>query len=253
MNLSHRFDGPEDAPVLVLSNSLGTTLDLWELQVHGLARGHRVLRYDHRGHGGSPVPPGPYTIAELAGDLLELLDRLEVERVSFCGLSLGGVVGMWLGANAPERIDRLVVACSSARFGTRDAWIERAAGVRADGTESIADAVVARWFTPEFAVQQPQVVGRFREMVAGTPDEGYAACCDALRDWDFRDELGRVAPSTLLIVGELDPVVSAVDTEVLFERIPDARVRVIEGVAHLANVPQPEEFKQAVLSHLEAS
>ena len=252
MNLDHRFDGPEDAPVLVLSNSLGTTLDLWELQVHGLSRRFRLLRYDHRGHGGSPVPPGPYTMAELGGDVLELLDRLELERVSFCGLSIGGAVGMWLGANAPERIDRLVVACSSARFGTSDAWIERAATVRAEGTEAIADAVMSRWFTPSFAAEEPQIVRRFREMVATTPAEGYAGCCDALRDWDFRDELGRVAPPTLVIVGELDPVASFVDAEVLFERIPDASVTVIAGVAHLANVPQPEQFKHAVLSHLEA-
>jgi len=252
VNLDHRFDGPEDAPVLVLSNSLGTTLDLWELQVHGLSRRFRLLRYDHRGHGGSPVPPGPYTMAELGGDVLELLDRLELERVSFCGLSIGGAVGMWLGANAPERIDRLVVACSSARFGTSDAWIERAATVRAEGTEAIADAVMSRWFTPSFAAEEPQIVRRFREMVATTPAEGYAGCCDALRDWDFRDELGRVAPPTLVIVGELDPVASFVDAEVLFERIPDASVTVIAGVAHLANVPQPEQFKHAVLSHLEA-
>jgi len=252
VNLNHRFDGPEDAPVLVLSNSLGTTLDLWELQVHGLSRRFRLLRYDHRGHGGSPVPPGPYTIAELGGDVLELLDRLELERISFCGLSIGGAVGMWLGANAPGRIDRLVVACSSARFGTSDAWIERAATVRAEGTEAIADAVMSRWFTPSFAAEEPQIVRRFREMVATTPAEGYAGCCDALRDWDFRDELGRVAPPTLVIVGELDPVASFVDAEVLFERIPDASVTVIAGVAHLANVPQPEQFKHAVLSHLEA-
>jgi len=253
VNLSHRFDGPEDAPVLVLSNSLGTTVDLWELQVLGFARAHRVLRYDHRGHGGSPVPPGPYTIAELAGDVLELLDRLGLERVSFCGLSIGGAVGMWLGANAPERIDRLVVACSSARFGTAETWIERAAAVRAEGTEAIADAVMSRWFTAEFAAANPGVVRRFREMVAATSDEGYAACCDALRAWDFRDELGHVAPPTLVIVGELDPVASIVDGEVLFERIPDASLRVIDGVAHLANVPQPEAFKHAVLSHLEGS
>jgi len=253
VTLHHRFDGQEDAPVVVLSNSLGTTLDLWELQVNGLARGHRVLRYDHRGHGSSPVPPGPYTIADLAGDLLDLLDRLGLERVSFCGLSIGGAVGMWLGANAPERIDRLVVACSSARFATRDTWIERAATVRAEGTESVADAVVSRWFTPWFAEEEPRVVRRFRDMIAATPAEGYAGCCDALREWDFGDELGRVEPPTLVLVGEHDPVASLTDAEVLFERIPDARLTVIDGVAHLANIPQPEAFKHAVLSHLEAT
>jgi 3-oxoadipate enol-lactonase len=253
VNLEYRFDGPEDAPVLVLSNSLGTTLELWESQLGALTRRFRVLRYDLRGHGASPVPPGPYTVDDLGGDVVELLDRLGLERVSFCGLSIGGVTGMWLGANAPERFDRLVLACTAPRIGTVETWTERAANVRAHGTESLADAVMERWFTPAFAAEQPETVARFRAMIAATPDEGYAGCCDALRDFDFRTELGRVAPPTLVISGELDPATPPEDGALLAGGIPDARLTVIPGVSHLANVARPDEFNDAVLSHLEAA
>jgi 3-oxoadipate enol-lactonase len=253
VNLHHRFDGPEDAPVLVLSNSLGTTLELWEPQVAALSRRFRVLRYDQRGHGGSPVPAGPYTVDDLGGDVVELFDQLGLERVSFCGLSIGGVTGMWLGANVPERIDRLVLACTGARIGTVEMWSDRAATVRTEGTAVIAGAVVERWFTPEFASASPKVVARFHAMVEETPDEGYAGCCDALREFDFRDELGRVVPPTLVISGARDPATPPELGEFLADNIPGATFTLIEDVAHLANVAQPEQFTQAVLSHLEVT
>ena len=147
MRLHHRVEGPPDAPALVLSASLGTTLEAWEPQAAVLTGVLRVVRYDRRGHGGSPVPPGPYSLDELGRDALELLDDLEVERASWCGLSLGGLVGLWLGVEAPERIDRLVLACTTAAFLPREQWLERAQRVRAEGVAAIADAVVARWFT----------------------------------------------------------------------------------------------------------
>jgi 3-oxoadipate enol-lactonase len=253
VNLNHRFDGPEDARVLVLSNSLGTTMELWEPQVAALSQHLRVLRYDQRGHGGSPVPPGPYTVGDLAGDVVELLDDLELERVSFCGLSIGGITGMWLGANAPDHIDRLVLACTAARIGTEETWTDRANTVRAQGTARLADAVMERWFTPEFAAAHGDVVARFHAMVEATPDEGYAGCCDALRDFDFRNELGRVSSPTLAVSGELDPATPPEDGRFLAEQIPDARFALIEGASHLANVARPEQFTQAVLSHLEVT
>jgi 3-oxoadipate enol-lactonase len=253
VNLNHRFDGPEDAPVLVLSNSLGTTLELWEPQIAALSQHARVLRYDQRGHGGSPVPPGPYTVGDLGGDVVDLLDRLELERVSFCGLSIGGVTGMWLGANAPERIDKLVLACTGARIGTTEMWTDRAAWVRDRGTATVAAAVVERWFTPEFAAASPEIVARFHAMVESTPDEGYAGCCDALRDFDFRNELGRVAPPTLVISGAQDPATPPDLGAFLVDNIPAATFTLIEDAAHLANVARPEQFTQAVLSHLEVT
>jgi len=242
--LHHRFDGPEDAPVLVLSNSIGTTLELWDRQVPVFAGPYRLVRYDQLGHGRSEVRPGPYTVELLARELLALLDELGVERFSYCGLSLGGTVGMWLGGNASDRVDRLVLAGTSAYFGP-ERWIERAEIVRAEGMEPIADATMERWFTPTFA----EAAG-FRERFVSTPREGYAACCDALRDWDFRDELGSVAVPTLVLVGSEDPATPPDQAQLIADGIPDAQIEVIPGAAHLLNVEQADSFNQVALGHL---
>ncbi len=164
-----------------------------------------MLRYDHRGHGGSDVVPGPVAIEDLAGDVVEMLDELELESVSFCGLSIGGAVGMAFAAANPERVDRLVLACTSVRFGPPEGWYERASVVREEGLDGIADELVGRWFTPTFRAAQPETVARFRSMLVATPREGYAACCDALARWDFRGELHRIAAPTLVIAAAEDP------------------------------------------------
>ena len=244
---AHVLDGREDAPVLVLPSSLGTTRELWEPNVAAFARSFRVLRYEHRGHGESPAPPGPYAMEELAGDALELLDALGIGRASWCGLSLGGMVGMWLGANAPERLDALVLACTAARVGAPDAYVERAATVRERGIEPVADAVVARWF----ALAPPETRARFRALLAGQPREGYASCCEALGGWDFREELPRVSVPTLVIAASVDEATPRPDTDLLAERIPGARLVTIDGAAHLANLERPQEFADAALAHLE--
>ena len=245
MRLHHRVDGPEDAPVLVLSNSIGTTLELWEPQVPALSGRFRVVRYDQLGHGRSEVPPGPYSVELLARELLQLLDELGVQRFSFCGLSLGGAVGMWLGANAADRLDRLVLASTSAYFGPPERWIERAATVRAEGMEPIADATMGRWFTPAYLD-----TAAFRATFVATPPEGYAACCDALRGWDFRAELVTVSAPTLVLVGADDPATPPDQADLIAAGIPGARVTVIPAGAHLVNVEQPEAFNSAVLEHL---
>lgn len=250
MTLAHELDGPEHAPVLVLPCSLGTTRALWEPQLPAFARSFRLLRYEHRGHGGSPVPPGPYSLEELARDALALLDRLGLERVAWCGLSLGGMVGMWLGARAPERLRSLVLACTSARVPAPEAYRERAALVRERGLEPVADAVVSRWFT---ATTDPGLVHRFRELLVATPVEGYAATCEAIAGWDFRDELGDVSVPTLVLAGSEDEATPAGDTQLLAERIPGARLAVLEGAAHLANLERPDDFAGAALGHLEAA
>ena len=244
MTVHHRFDGPADAPVLVLAGSLGTTLELWDGLVEPLSRRYRLLRYDHPGHGRSRA--GPRTLEGLAGAVLELLDEHGLECVSFCGLSIGGAVGMWLGVSAAERLDRLVLACMPPQVPPPAMWQERAELVRAHGTEVVADGAVARWFTPRFHEERPEVVARFRAMVAGTEAEGYARCCEALRDFDFRGEMHRISPPTTVVLGTHDPVVSAEGREAL-ARIPGAR-RVELDAAHLACIEQPAAFADAVLA-----
>lgn len=245
MRLYHRFDGPEDAPVLVFSNSIATTLELWDAQVPAFAPAFRVLRYDQLGHGRSEVRPRPYTVEQLGRGLLALLDELGFERVSFCGLSLGGAVGMWLGAHAPERLDRLVLVGTSAYFGPPERWLDRIAMVQAEGMGPVAEAAMGRWFTPAFTGLAP-----YREGHASTPAEGYVACCDALAMWDFRSELLGVSVPTLVVVGADDPATPPDQANVIAEGIPWARLVVVPAAAHLVNVEQPEAFNRAVLDHL---
>jgi 3-oxoadipate enol-lactonase len=254
VELNHRLNGPHDAPVVVFSNSLGASLEMWAPQVPALSIGFRVLRYDQRGHGDSPVPPGPYDLADLGRDLLDLLDRNEIERAHFVGLSMGGATGMWLAANAPERIERLVLLCTSARFGTPDTWRERAEAVREHGTESVADAGLGRWFTDGFREAQPEVVARYRAMIAAQPDEGYAECCGALERLDIRDELAGIAAPTLVIAGAQDPATPPdPDAKLLAERISGARLEVLDPAAHLANVERAEVVTDLILEHLDSA
>jgi 3-oxoadipate enol-lactonase len=182
-------DGDPAAPPVLLLGSLGSTVDMWEPQLAPLAARYRVVRADHRGHGGSPVPPGPYALDDLVDDVVALLDRLGIARAHVVGLSLGGMVGMRLAAREPGRVDRLAVLCTSALLGPASGWTERAAAVRAGGTVAVADAVVGRWLTP--AGQEPGLLARLRAMVAGTPPEGYAGCCEAIGAMDLRADLPR--------------------------------------------------------------
>jgi 3-oxoadipate enol-lactonase len=250
IGLHHQIDGPEGAPVLVLSNSLGTTLEMWRDQAPALGKRFRLVRYDHRGHGGSPVPPGPYTLDDLGRDVLALLDSLGAERFSFCGLSVGGMVGMWLASDAPERVERLALCCTAPRFDS-DTYDARARKVRAEGVGPIADAVLERWFTPEFRATRPETVQWARSMLRGTPAEGYAGCCEAVRDADLTNRLKDIRAATLVIAGAEDPVATVDGAESIRDSIPEARLVVIEGAAHLANVEQSEAVTQAILDHLE--
>lgn len=252
VRVHHRLEGPEDAPLVVLSNSLGTTHAMWDRQAEALSARFRVLRYDTRGHGDSPVPPGPYSMADLGGDVIELLDGLGLERASFCGLSIGGMTGLWLAVNAPERLDRLVLCSTTAHLPPRDAWLERAALVRAEGTAAVADSVLGRWFTPGFAEHEPAAVGRVREMLLSTPAEGYAACCEAIAEHDLRAELGGITAPTLVIAGEDDPATPPEHGRRLEGGIPGARLLVVPDARHLANVEQPEAITRAIDGHLGA-
>jgi 3-oxoadipate enol-lactonase len=247
VRIHHVVEGPAEAPVLVLSNSLGTSLDLWSENLAALTRSFRVVRYDQRGHGDSEVPSEPFGVDELGEDVLRLLDDLGVERASFCGVSMGGATGMWLAVNAPERVDRLVVACTSAKFGETDKWFVRARIVREDGLEAIVDSILRRWFTPGF---RPDLVARLRAGFLATPTEGYAACCEALAGWDYRGRLGEVAAPTLVIAGAHDIATTPEEGAFIAGRIPGAQLLVLPDAAHLANVQQPDAFAEAVLAHL---
>jgi 3-oxoadipate enol-lactonase len=252
VELHHRLDGPDDAPVLMLSNSLGTNLAMWEDQLAALAGRFRVLRYDQRGHGRSPATPGPYTIAELAGDALDLLDRLGLERVSFCGVSLGGMTGMWLAINSPERLERLALCCTSAHLPPREMWTERAATVRAHGIEAVVDAQLERWFTPALAELRPEALERTRQALLDTPAEGYAGCCEAIAAHDLRGELGAIRTPTLVLAAAADPATPPEHGRLIAAGIGGARLVVLEQGRHLAAVESPEEFSREVLAHLTA-
>ncbi|MEU7695354.1 3-oxoadipate enol-lactonase [Microbispora hainanensis] len=248
MILNHRFDGPPDAPVVVLGPSLGTTLGLWEPQLPALTSTWRVLRYDLPCHGGSRAASGftrDLTVDDLAGGVLALLDRHGVEAAAYAGVSLGGAVGTALALRAPDRIASLVLCCTSARFGTADSWRERAALVRAEGTEPLIEATRGRWFTPGFPDAE-----RYLDMLRGADPEGYAACCDALAVFDVRDRLGEVRAPTLVIAGADDPATPPSHAEVLAEGIPETELLVVPGAAHLATVERPDVATPAITEHL---
>jgi 3-oxoadipate enol-lactonase len=234
----------------VLANSLGTSQHLWSRQLPELTERFRVLTYDHPGHGASGLPEEPCTVEGFAHSLLDLLDALALERVSFCGTSLGAMVGIALALEAPERIERLVLSCTSAYLGPPDGWVERARTVRVDGMEAIADSVVGRWFTPELPREEPETVARFRAMLVAIPPEGYARCCEALAAWDTREQITAISAPTLVVAGAEDPATPVEHAELLASRIPGARLHVLEHAAHLANVERPDEFTKAVLDHL---
>jgi 3-oxoadipate enol-lactonase len=248
VTLAYTLAGADDASVLVLSGSLGTTTAMWNAQMPVFTRHYRVLSVDQPGHGGSPVPAGRIAVEDIAGSVLELLDDLGVERVAFCGLSLGGMVGQWLGANAPERIERLVLACTGASLGAKAMYDERAERVRREGLDVVVDGARERWFRPSFRDSEEAV--RIIEDLRNIPPEGYAACCEAVGAFDFRGDVQRIAAPTLVLFGEEDPVTAPPIIDEL-AAIPHARVVGIAHAAHLANVEQSEAFSAAVLSHLQ--
>jgi 3-oxoadipate enol-lactonase len=245
----HLISGPEDAPPLVLSNSLGATLDMWDPQHDALAKRFRVIRYDTRGHGGSDIPPGPYTLDEVGTDVIELLDHLHIERAHFAGLSLGGMTGMWLGANKPERIDKLILLCTSEKLGPPEMWADRANTVREKGTGAIVDTTLERWFTEGYRKRFDLSV--VRAMFESIDDEGYANCCGVIQQMDQTATISNIAAPTLVIAGAQDPATPPEHAERLAAAIPDARLEVLDPGAHLINVERPEAVTELIVEHLE--
>lgn len=247
-----RVQGPTDAPALVLSNSLGTTLEMWDAQAARFSQDHRVVRYDTRGHGGSAVSPGPYSFDLLGADVLAILDALGIARAHFCGISMGGFTGLWLGVHAPQRLERLVVANSAAKIGTAEGWAARAALVRAQGAAAMAELAASspgRWFTEAFTAAQPALVQRAQSWIAGTAPQGYAACCEALAQADLRADIARIAVPTLLVAGRADPVTTVADAQAMQSAIAGARLVELPA-SHLSNLEAPQAFDAALAQFL---
>jgi 3-oxoadipate enol-lactonase len=241
-DVSYRSYGPLDAPTILFSNSLGTTSRMWEPQIAEIAEHFRVLCYDTRGHGRSPIPPGPYTIDDLVEDVVGLLDHLGIDRVHFVGLSLGGMTGMRFAARHPERTERLTVLCTSAHLPPAQNWLHRAQTVRAKGTSAIADGVLSRWFTPAYRDR-----AWARQMLESTPTEGYAGCCEAIAAMNLEDDLAAIQSPTLAIAGADDPATPPPHLAHLAKSVSNGRLLVVEHAAHLANVEQPETVTKAIL------
>jgi len=246
----HYFlDGSADKPALTLSNSLGADFSMWDPQLPEFLQSFRVLRSDTRGHGQSSVTPGPYTIEQLAKDVLALADALQFERFHFCGLSMGGQIGMWLAANAPKRLNKVVLCSTAAKIGTPEMWDARIAAVRKEGMKNVAAAAIERWFTPAYLAKNASTIAKIHKILESTNPEGYAACCAGLRDFDFREQLGKMRIPALVISGTHDPATTPADGQFLANHIAGARYAELNG-AHLSNIEDARRFTQEVSAFL---
>jgi len=252
VRLWYQIDGSAAAPTIVLANSLGTDLTMWDAQLPALVGQFQVLRYDTRGHGRSDVPPQPYLVDRLGSDVLALLDACGIARAHFCGLSMGGMTGMWLGREAPARIDRLALCNTAARIGPPEIWDKRVETVRAGGMAAIVPGVIERWFTAPFRLRDPEAVARIVAMLRATPPEGYVAACLAIRDMDQRDQLATISARTLVIAGASDQATPAADGRLVAERIAGARF-VELAAAHLSNIEAADDFTAALLGFLNST
>ncbi len=247
--LFYTLEGPDSAPVVIFSNSLGTDHGMWAPQAEALAGRFRVLRYDTRGHGQSVLPPGPCTVAELGSDVIALMDALGIRQAAFCGLSMGGLTGMWLGVNAPQRFTRIVLANTAPRIGTPEAWNTRIEGVMRDGMTPLVDGSLQRWFTPAFVSAAGSRLDDLRAVLRGLDPRGYCASCAAVRDADLRDAVKTIPVPVLVIAGSADPSTTAAEGRALADAIPGARYLEL-AAAHLSNREQPARFTEALLDFL---
>jgi 3-oxoadipate enol-lactonase len=247
--IHYALEGQSGTPVLVFSNSLGVNYSMWDPQVREFRGQFRVLRYDPRGHGQSSPTPGPYSIELLAKDVIALLDALELDRVHFCGLSMGGMIGMWLGVNAPERIRKLALCNTGAKIGTPEGWNARIDAVQKNGMKSVASATVERWFTPAFRAKAPATVASIQKMLEEANAEGYAGCAAAVRDFDFREQVSKIRLPTLVISGAHDPGTPPADGRFLAQQIPGARYAELSA-AHLSNVEAQNQFNNELAGFL---
>jgi 3-oxoadipate enol-lactonase len=247
--LHYRFDGDATRPILMLSNALGSTLDIWDLQMAAFTGHFRVLRYDNRGHGASDVPRGRCGMARIGRDAQELIEALKLAPVVFCGLSLGGMVGLWLGANAPHLVTRAVLANTSAHIGQPDIWNQRIALIEAEGMHAAAGAIIQRWLTADFIERHPALTAKVLAMLAGIPPTGYTAVAAAVRDMDQRASLPAITMPVLVIAGALDPATPPAMAEAMADAMPNARLAMLNA-AHLSSVELSDEFTKLALAFL---
>lgn len=247
--LNVEIEGRDGAPVLMLSNSLGTNLHMWDAQAPEWAKHFRLLRYDRRGHGKSGAPKGPYTMERLGRDVVAILDALKIDRINWCGLSMGGMVGMWLGANAPERVNRLILSNTNAYYADKAPWADRIKTVRERGLAAIVGPNMERWFTKGFRESHPDVIKTFTDIFVATNVEGYVGCVEAIRDMDHRPLLPKIKAPTLVIAGRHDPATTLAQGEYIRDNVPGARLAVLEA-AHISNAEQPEVYTKTVLDFL---
>ena len=248
--IHYRTEGRQDDPPIVFSNSLGADLTMWDRQAEEAAGlGFRAIRYDQRGHGRSEAPAGEYSLERLGQDLLDLLDALKLDRVAYCGLSMGAMTGLWLAVNRRRRFERMALCHCAPSMPPRENWQARIKAVEEGGMAAVADTIISRWFTPRFRETNPVEVKRIRGAFLATDPQGYAGCCAAIRDMDLRDRLGLIETPALVVIGAHDPATTPVQGDYLVARIPGAQ-RVMLDAAHLSNIEQPEAFAQAVFSFL---
>lgn len=251
VRLYYVIDGPADAPALVLSNSLGTCSDMWARQIPTLSQHFRVVRYDTRGHGKSSVPAGEYTFSQLASDVAELLDHLNIDQASFCGLSMGGPTGLQLALDHPQRVRKLVLSNTAARVGSAEGWSSRMAAVTENGLESMASGLVERWLSPAYRAAEPGLTQVLVDMLRRTSNEGYNGNCAALRDADLRGKLADIKVPTLVISGSQDPATTPQDGQALANGITGARYVELD-TSHIANWEQPDAYTRALVDFLTA-
>jgi 3-oxoadipate enol-lactonase len=249
VRVHYELSGSPDNPVLLLAHPLGVNLSVWEPQLPEFTKHFRVLRYDARGHGDSSVPPGEYSVAAMAQDVLGLLDALKVHRAHFCGISMGGMTGMWLGANARSRFDKIVLGNTAVKIGTAESWAARIASVQKMGMPAIAPSIIERWFTFEFRAASPHVVTGVQSMLEKTNPHGYMASCAAIRDMDYAEKISTVQSPVLVISGSNDPGTTPADGQYIASRIPGAIYSELRA-SHLSNVEAAEHFTPQVLRFL---
>jgi 3-oxoadipate enol-lactonase len=244
-------EGPANAPALMLCNSLGTDLHMWDAQAPAFAKDFRLVRYDRRGHGKSGAPKGPYTMEMLGRDALAVMDGLGLKTVSWCGLSMGGMVGQWLGANAPERIERLILSNTHSYYPDKGMWDDRIKFAREKGLAAAVEPTLERWFTKEFRERAPERIAVMREMFLKTPLEGFLGCCYAVRNMDLREAHARITAPTLVIVGIKDPATPPEAGKYIQQHIKGAKLAELDA-AHISNFEQPQAYIETVLGFLRA-